>query len=122
MGAAFERETFLKPRPHQAQRQILLGAVATSLAHRHRLYQGEVEATTVRPAEQRLDFVLVHASERDGSNLDLDAGTISCVYAGHHLRKIASAGACLEQDWVESIEGDVDARDAASGKGLGVAR
>src|SRR6476620_12599963 len=116
-----EREAILKPRPHQTERQILLGAVAAGLAHRHGLDQGEVEAPPMCPAEKRLDLVLVHASERYRVDLDLDPGAVGGIDAGHDGREISSAGDRPEPVGLEGVERDIDAGDAASGKGLGMA-
>src|SRR6476620_12663823 len=76
VGTILEGEAILKPRPHQAERQILLGAVAAGLAHRHGLDQGEVEAPPMRPAQKFLDLVLVHAPERNCIDLDLDPSAV----------------------------------------------
>ena len=70
----------------------------------------------MRPADKVLELVLVHASERNRVDLDLEPGTVSRIDAAHHLSELAPAGDRPELIWVERIKRNVDALDAALGK------
>ena len=101
-----------KPRAHDRQRQILVGAVVVDVAQRHGLDQRQVHAAAVRPTTRSLDLVLVDALQRHGVDLDLEAGRLRRVDAAQHLFEIAPAGDRLELLRVQRVERDVDPPDA----------
>ena len=71
----FERPALAEARAQQRDRQVLVEpALAADIAHRHHLDEGEVVAFAAAPFDQRLRFVVVDALERDGVDLDPDAG------------------------------------------------
>ena len=82
------------------------------LAERHDLDQRQIHAAAVRPLHQVGEFVLVDALERDGVDLDLQAGGLRSVDPGEHLAEIAPARDRAEFIGVERVERNVDALDA----------
>jgi len=95
--------------PHERERQELVDALPVDLAERHDLDQGQVHAPAMGPFQQRLDFLLVHALERDRVDLDGKAGFQCCVDAGKHLGQVAPARDLPELCGIEGVERDVDA-------------
>src|SRR5262245_27809868 len=70
----------------------------------------------MRPADKVLKLVLVHASERNRVDFDLEPGMVSRIDAAHHLSMVAPACDCPELVGVERVERHVDALDVALGK------
>ncbi len=106
----------LQPRPHLAQRQVLVGAVGADLAQRHGLDEREVHAGAVSPANEIVDLVLVGVLERHRIDLHVQTGGLRRGDPVHHLGEIAPAGDRPELDRIKGIDGDVDAPDTGLGQ------
>src|SRR5215208_5310938 len=111
-----------EPRPHERQRQELVDALRLDLAERHDLDQRHVHAAAMRPFEEARDLVVVEILQRDGVDLDPQAGGPRRVDALHDLAEIAPAGDAAELLRIERVEGDVDALNAVRRELAGKAR
>ena len=104
-----KREDALEVGAQQRQRQILVGAVGVDLAHRHGLDHRQVHAAAMRPAQHLGHFRFVEALQRDSVELDLQAGGLRRIDAGHHLVDVAPARDRTELVPVQRVQRDVDA-------------
>jgi hypothetical protein len=80
----------------QRQRHVLVGAVLLDLAHRHGLDHGHVHALAMRPFDHVGDLGVVEILQRDGVDLDLQAGLLRRLDAVENLAEIAPAGDLAE--------------------------
>ena len=103
----------------QRQRQVLVEPrCVADLAHRHDLDQDQVHAAAVAPADHFLEFAVVHAAQRNGVDLDRQAGALGRVEPAHHLVEIAPAGELAELVRVERVHRHVHAPNADVGQFL----
>ena len=93
VGDVVEREALEQPRATQRQRQILVGAVAVDLAHRHGLDQRQVHAAAVRPARS-VAAISSSLTPFSATALILTLSPAACAASMpvQHLVEIAPAG------------------------------
>lgn len=117
--ALVQRPAFLQLRAHHRQREELVdpvgGAdVGADLAQRHDLDEGEIEALRAGPFDEPVEFVLVHALERNRVDLDGETGGLGGGQPFQHLLELAPAGDGGEFFRVERIERNIDPAHAGA--------
>src|SRR5262249_12716390 len=87
-----ERIVLGELRTYDRQRQILIEARFIDITDGHDFDHREIHAASVRPFEQPCDLTLVHTFERDGIDLDLQAGRLCGLDTCENFAEIAPAG------------------------------
>lgn len=114
-----EREPVEQARAQLRQRPILVEPFRFDIAERHHLNEGDVHAIAMRPFDEAFDFILIHALERDGVDLDGHSGLLRRFDALEHLAEITPAGDRAELRLIQRIERHIDPLDAAGGQLVG---
>src|SRR5690606_15118561 len=97
---------------HHGEREVVIDALALSLAEGHDLDQRHLVALRVRPFDEIGNLVLVEALQPDGVELDLEARFLGGGDALEDLREAVAAAEPLEQLAVHRVERNVDALHA----------
>ena len=121
VGEFLKMPALLQTLFHEGEGQVIFDAVFLDLAQRHGLDERNVHAASVRPGNQRGDFLFVEGLERNGVDFNLESRVQCGINAFEHLFESPPSRDCGEAFGVQCVEGDVDAAHAESMEIFGVA-
>ena len=91
----------------------MIETVRLDIAHRHHFDEGNIDPAVMRPADHVLDFILVHALERNGIEFDGYSCRLGGVNACKHLVEVTPSRDFPKLRRIKRVERHIDPANTA---------